>query len=334
MTEVHEVHKHLYHYTNLEGLKGILDTQTLWATHFKGLNDSSEIELMRPLLEEKLFELINAIVSKDAKKCSKYKRKIEKLGGITKASRGEAKNFTDFMYKRMFLRAPGLVPMAEPYILSFCGHTNHDDYVKKNGLLSQWRAYGGDGGYALILDTLRLTKCLKVEPNTYSYSQFLFGDVLYDDQSDKFETVFADLHRGLEAWTCALEVSKKLPDENLAQPFFNVATRFKHRGFKEESEVRVSVSPVTEALEKTVCETSLLKLKPIQHREKDGSQVRYIVLNDVPKKKSLPIIRIIIGPQRDQKQRAKDVKKLIGKRKIEIVCSETPYLPPQAHISS
>lgn len=186
--------------------------------------------------------------------------------------------------------------------------------------------------YALVIDTKLFTECLRAERNNFQYLFFIFGDVLYDDQSDKFEKVFADLDAGLKDWMAALSEDNDSPTEKAVRPLFKTATRFKHRGFNEETEVRVSAAPLSEASAKAnmdifQCE----KLKPIL--KKPHSQGQYIALNDVPKKKPLPIIRIIIGPQRDQKQRVKDVKKLIGKKNILIICSETPYLPPQAGIS-
>jgi len=335
VTEVHEVHKHLYHYTNFDGLRGIFESQTLWATHFKGLNDSSEIELMRPLLKEKLFEHFNAIMRKLANESPSNRIRLEKQGGITKASRTEAKNYTDYLYKKMFSGAVDEVPATEPYILSFCAHPDDDDYVKKNGLLSQWRAYGGEGGYALVFDTRLLMECLGDESKNYQYFYFYIGDVLYNNQSDKFETVFADLDTGLKDWATALSECNDPPIEKVIEHLFKAATRFKHRGFEEESEVRVSAAPLSKAIAEANTEIFRYEnLKPIQYRKKGDDQVQYIALNEVPKKKPLPIIRIIIGPQRDQKQRAKDVKKLIGKKNIDIVCSETPYLPPQARISN
>ena len=33
----------LYHYTGIHGLKGIIESQTLWATHYKYLNDAEEV---------------------------------------------------------------------------------------------------------------------------------------------------------------------------------------------------------------------------------------------------------------------------------------------------
>lgn len=331
MTEVHEVHKHLYHYTNFDGLRGILESQTLWATHFKGLNDSSEILLLRPRLEDLLFENIREIIREDMKRGYSRRKFWEKHGGITSVSRRGAQKLTDDIYKITFLGAHDTVPIATPYILSFCKHTGHNDYTKNNGLLSQWRAYGENGGYALVFDTKRLSECLNVEGKYYNYVGGNFGDVVYDDESDKFLTEFADLIISLKEWTPIFTSGNEdPPTEDVLKFLLSAASRFKHRGFKEESEVRFSVSPTSEAFARTLKEKVPLKLKPIQYREKDGRQVRYIALNDVPKKKPLPIIRIIIGPQRDQKQRAKDVKKIIGKKNIQIICSETPYIPPQA----
>lgn len=335
MTEVHESHPHLYHYTNFDGLRGILETQTLWATHYTGLNDSSEILLLRPRLEDLIFEKIREIIREDMKRGYSRRKFWEKHGGITRVSREEAKKLTNVFYEATFLGTSDTVPIATPYILSFCAHTGHNDYTKNNGLLSQWRAYGENGGYALVFDTKRLWECLNVEWKYYNYVGGNFGDVVYDDETGKFEIEFTNLFSSLGIWVRSFaSKDKEPPSEDVLAPLLSAASRFKHRGFKEESEVRVSVYPTSEAFARTVKEEVPLKLKPIQYRKKGDDQVQYIALNEVPKKKPLPIIRIIIGPQRDQKQRAKDVKKIIGKKNIDIVCSETPYLPPQARISN
>ena len=48
--EIHQKHPFVYHYTSRAGLEGILTTQTLFATHYRYLNDRSEIEHMRTAL--------------------------------------------------------------------------------------------------------------------------------------------------------------------------------------------------------------------------------------------------------------------------------------------
>jgi hypothetical protein len=45
----HERTGNIYHYTNAQGLLGILQSGNLWATHFLGMNDVSEVHYAREL---------------------------------------------------------------------------------------------------------------------------------------------------------------------------------------------------------------------------------------------------------------------------------------------
>ena len=51
--------------------------------------------------------------------------------------------------------------MNRPFVLSLSGPS--DARVQHSGLLSQWRGYGSDGGYALVLDTRKLEAMLADE---------------------------------------------------------------------------------------------------------------------------------------------------------------------------
>ena len=42
----------LYHYTGIHGLKGIVESQTLWATHYKYLYDAEKIRHFRDRLPD------------------------------------------------------------------------------------------------------------------------------------------------------------------------------------------------------------------------------------------------------------------------------------------
>jgi hypothetical protein len=44
----------LFHYTNLNGLNGILESNSLWATHFSQLNDQTEVMLLQRSVTKKL----------------------------------------------------------------------------------------------------------------------------------------------------------------------------------------------------------------------------------------------------------------------------------------
>ncbi len=59
--KVSEENKRLYHYTTWDGLVGILKNQSLWATHYKFLNDYSETLL----LKDKLIELTRPIIHQE-----------------------------------------------------------------------------------------------------------------------------------------------------------------------------------------------------------------------------------------------------------------------------
>jgi hypothetical protein len=66
MTEAPEV---LYHYTTAKGLMGILESNILWATDLRNMNDFSELTYSMNLIECMLKE---AIDSKDNSSFTKY----------------------------------------------------------------------------------------------------------------------------------------------------------------------------------------------------------------------------------------------------------------------
>ena len=53
--------KALYHYTNLEGAKGIISNKTFWASHIKFMNDSKEyshgLEVCETIVQKLIQEL-------------------------------------------------------------------------------------------------------------------------------------------------------------------------------------------------------------------------------------------------------------------------------------
>jgi hypothetical protein len=69
MEKISEVYPRLYHYTNEQGLYGILENQCVWATHYKFLNDYSEIILLREKLIKYLypstFDYFKELILKD-----------------------------------------------------------------------------------------------------------------------------------------------------------------------------------------------------------------------------------------------------------------------------
>lgn len=103
----------LYHYTTPDGLRGILGSRRLWATHVRYLNDSSEFQYTLVFAQVQL--------ARYAGTCADYR--LKKLNDE-------------------WVRAIRIAGRDHYYALSFSAERD---------LLSQWRAYGR-AGYALGFD--------------------------------------------------------------------------------------------------------------------------------------------------------------------------------------
>ena len=143
MQKVSEVYEKLYHYTNWDGLVGILQSKTLWATHCKFLNDYSEIVLFRNKLISLLLPHVRELCEELIKQSPQFEQYINQIGGLDHVVQHETEVFVDAQYG-----ATG----DEIYILSFCGQ-HKDPQINSNGQLSQWRGYGTGGGFALVFNT-------------------------------------------------------------------------------------------------------------------------------------------------------------------------------------
>lgn len=124
--ELHsEIPLTLYHYTSAEGLVGILSSQSIWLTDLRYVNDMSELQYARKLVESRLVEIQKGALSDVQKE-----------------------------FVERFTRAG-----ADPYGF---GHSVFSaSFCEKGNLLSQWRAYRGvGGGYALGFDFLHLLPTL------------------------------------------------------------------------------------------------------------------------------------------------------------------------------
>ena len=325
MQKTSEVYKKLYHYTTWEGLKGILETQTLWATNYKFLNDYSEIILFR----EKLISLIYPFVLEGyknlIKKKPKIKQKIYEEGGLNQVVQHDAEVFINAQY-----RALG----NEIYILSFCGEPEKLN-LANNGLLSQWRGYGTGGGAALVFDTEKLEEILAIEAISFEYSAVLIADLIYSDDERKLKeelsdelAILADIAKQFFNHE-NFNQEKKIDSSKGFIPFVSCISRYKHYGFSEENEVRVVALP-------TLIDNEIIKLanedgvilkpeKERKFRQKNRQRIPYIELFDSTDVK-LPIEKIIVGPHTEKEARAIEIRDVLSKTNIEIICSEIPYV--------
>jgi len=319
-----EIYKKLYHYTTWEGLKGILQTQSLWATNYRFLNDYSEIVLFR----NKLVSLILPTVFEGYKQLLAHKPylngKIQKKGGLERIIQHDAEVLIDSQYGALG---------SEIYILSFCGEPEKQS-IADNGLLSQWRAYGTGGGAILIFDTEKLEEMLAKEAISYEYSAVLLADLIYSDDEQKLKEEMADEIKILADIARQffnhenVQKRKEIDSSQGYIPFVSCISRYKHFGFSEEKEVRVVALPtlIDEGFIK-LAEADGTTLKPEKVRKfriKNEQRVPYIELfgfDDI----KLPIMKIIIGPHKDKEAREAELRELLSKTNIKIACSDIPY---------
>lgn len=319
MEKVSETYKNLYHYTTWEGLQGILKSRTLWATNFRFLNDESEIMLF---MTEKLPKIILPILlekfSSHLEKDNAAKLKFEAYG---KTIDEVAYHDTEVMIKAQFF------PIRDQiYITSFCGE-NIDPYINQNGLLSQWRAYGAQGGYAIQFDTEELEESLKNEHNSFYYGYTSTADLVYSHDESRYK-------RELEnSISILVEYVGHIIDNSITQEpkefekdaytaFLNCVTRYKHRGFSEENEVRIVCHPLTRDL---IHKKGSKVKKDILFREYNQEKIPYISLFE-KRKPLLPIKKIIVGPQEGKERKQAYLKTLLRDENIEITVSDIPYV--------
>lgn len=138
----------LYHYTNSLGLLGILNTSTMWATDYRFLNDSSEIQYGVNLFLEVADEF-----SKNTNN-SVILRFIEILKTTANPYDG----------------------MLNCFIACLC---------EKNNLLSQWREYAAQGGgFALSLET-RWIEFIKPGKEKTVNDEYFLIKVLYEREEQR-----------------------------------------------------------------------------------------------------------------------------------------------------
>jgi hypothetical protein len=320
MQKTSEVYDRLYHYTNSAGLVGILQTKTLWATHYKSLNDSSEIVFAKDLLISRMLPHVREEYEKLIRQSRDIEQRINQQGGLTQIIQHDTEVFVKAHYE-----ATG----KEIYLVSFCGQ-HKDPYVDSNGLLSQWRGYGEGGGFAVVFNTHKLEEMLRIEAERFAYAQMHLSDVVYSSDGDRLEQELSEdlstIAHGIAALFRVVTGGRVREERETClresqEPFFRCITRLKHRGFSEENEVRLAALRTAwdqESLEQAKRDGITLRPeKEVKVRNKNAQLVPYIELFNSAKM-DLPIERIIVGPHKEKEARAEALRATLSNPRIEV----------------
>jgi hypothetical protein len=326
-------HPELHHYTTHSGLIGIYKTNTLWAMHFSHLNDATEvIHLQAPLLEAvvaRFIQILNERRTQISRSQSDFDVRLGaslvQPGGAEMVARAAATDIVQALYKFTFENEAAF-PFAEPFIASFCSHSSDQAYERENGLLSQWRAYGRDGGFCIVFDTAALAGMLGREFDAHYWIHMNLAAAHYAIDGISVAEVFPQLLDRCGIFFSGIMDGRvpEAPDDGF-EPFVAGATLFKHQGFREEREVRIVAVPGSErVMERVQAEHKDFHPAPPKTMRETNNGRRYVALFD-SLGEQLPIKRIIVGPSRDQDSNYIRARELVGES-VPVVRSATPLL--------
>lgn len=202
--------KMLWHYTDVHGLLGILQSKQLWASSAVYLNDEQELDYGHFCLREGLSKVANEL-----NRCQPHPKANNSSlpGDFLQWKRAELEGDIPHLHGNTIPEPP------EVYIVSFC---------EEGDLLSQWQGYSEGSGYALGFDSDELIKSLKQTGTGLRLEKVQYGENGVNMYSDLIKS----------------EISKKgsmppdLNDKDIRR-LLKEAGRCKHPAFRAEQEWRI-----------------------------------------------------------------------------------------------
>jgi hypothetical protein len=284
----------LWHYTDATGLMGIIESDQLWATGSRFLNDATETSQGIGVFRKAMQEAV------DGQQVAGHTR--EWLGRLL-AGPQDGRGMWEWLDANLSL-----------YVTCFC---------EKADLLSQWRGYGSHGtgnGYAIgfepprdnphaWIQTVRDRSGYDISIRRVEYSE--------DRQLDLCRDLLARLTSFLDSNNT--EAGRDEFTVALVDGLVQVASFFKHPSFQEEQEWRVIYSRVNDA-----------NALPRHFRDGSGVPVPYVRLS-LPApvgahEGRLPIARIQIGPGApDRAERG--VRELLEEHRRDLVQVDRSAVP-------
>lgn len=323
---VMDAHECLWHYTTADGLLGIVKSQELWATSIKFLNDREEFSgffgaRLQSLIADGVNEGVERLIATE-----EGKRRVDAAGGRGLVQQG--------LLEQLATAICAATLKLEPFVVSFCTVA---DVADNDGLLSQWRGYGHDGGYAIVFDARALDKLLQQEQEHWLFAFGHWGDVDYGgknsvvhDETREWEALIRSVVAGLVP---PVFEGAHTPNsfEALFDPVVSLATRQKHGGFREEAEVRiVIVNSDVDTVAAARARDDSRSPKLVELGSKGGLLVPRVSLFNRPdgSKAVLPIQKVVVGPHPDRVRRSKGVEALLARHEVDapVVTSEIPFI--------
>lgn len=251
----------LYHYTDVTGLKGIIDNESIWATDIRYLNDSKEliagIEQVKTLFDK--FRDTSIVTD------------FEELGV-------DISNFKNYLELKEFR---SLIDKIEEVIVSNLNKRNIyiSSFTDKRDNLRQWMSYcPSNAGYCIVFDNRQLGLTERQEHKLGYVANF--EKVYYGEIEALLKSECMNIFEVLKGY-----LNSEIDSAN--EKIFSMVSRllfhccaFKGKEFYDESETRI------------IMQSNLNKTNAREYRTKSGLLIPYMKY-PMPKNS---IKEIIIGP--------------------------------------
>jgi hypothetical protein len=301
-------HPELFHYTGRGGFEPSVKTNTLWATHFRHLNDDLEIATLKPQLQETM----SAVLGREVKKQNTGTRnQYYHAGGAAPMAR----DFVKSLYASTFERDDPQFAV-DAYTTSFSTHAADTPYERENGLESQWKFYAHDG-FCLVFDTDKLGDLLGAEFDRLDFTHLNLEDVRYLRYGARLPDYFDFIEPALQV--VAEQIFRRFQKQKMGTiEFLRCATLLKRSEFRGEREVRIVAIPGAPGYQEQGAREypDVFVKRPIAAIE--DAPKRHITLFAGAEAK-LPIKRVIVGPSERQAENAEFAQSIVG---CEVVLSK------------
>ena len=307
----------LFHYTDAGGMLGILQSNTVWATDIRHLNDNQELEFAFSVTKKLSSPIIRDYLEK------------KNASGIVKSNH-LAEHIVDLQTNAI---SKSLEESVSFFIFSTCLH-KEGSWEFENGLLSQWRGYARDQGYAIEFDLDKLHNLMRSEVKDYNEGAYFLQKCLYGNDWQEDAESEKDLNDISENLAKLIIAEIEGDPENIkpsllntfVEPIMKSFCRLKNEGFREENECRVMIPGGTSKTYKEFTDTGEGKKREINFRTGPFGILPYIKIFG-KKSPSLPITRVIVGPGRRQQSRLQALQTLRDEleRDFKISASAIPF---------
>lgn len=307
----------LFHYTTGVGLSGIIQNRELWATAYYCTNDDSELSMGRGFLTPYFVSHTKQLIDTNDATIQKIR-----ANGVNPYI--HANSFEQFVVENALAAFPA-------FICCFCKANSKEDF--SHGLLSQWRGYGIDGGYALQFSKKKILAAIEAikEPDK---GQYEIRDIAYDVNNRLRQDVLNHIGSFKSAYEGHLaELAEPFSRDNRnevrdpivtvlggpVESLVNYLIHTKSEHFAEERECRLSYVEIGEL------GTSRIPTKFI---DRNGLLVPYKALPNT----ILPFLdcleSIIVGPNQRMSARFHAVCELIKEAglKVSVRPSKIPFI--------